>query len=59
MIQYNNFHDIMGDLSQYGNIFKDSEYYWWLGCIDGCFFGNIINAQERILLTKKVDELII
>ena len=59
MRKYKKFKDIMQDLNECGIITHDEDYHWWTGCIDGCYFADIINANERFKLLEKLEDLVI
>ena len=60
MLSYKNFDDVMKDLNDCKeDIYKDEEYHWWTGNIDGCYYCGIINSDERNSLLLRLEEIII
>ena len=56
---YKNFNDLSKDLNNCkDNIYKDEDYHWWTGVIDGCCMCGIINSDERYTLIQKLEDII-
>ena len=59
MVSYKNFNDIMEDLFTYKeDVYKDEEYHWWTGNIDGCYNCGFISSDERNELLLKLKEYV-
>jgi len=56
---YKNYNDISIDLNDCKNdIYRDEDYHWWTGVIDGCWMCNIISSDERAVLLEKLEEIV-